>query len=302
MSALMYSIDQVAQELGMADIVLIRLSQTFKIPAMAYQQNSPLPYKGDLIFSMPDIRRLRYIQDEIQRGKPLKVIQHELQQKKSSPIQEVQDRIEQSKFLSALQYLHRSSAVSSKQPKALPKESQQPQNAHPVATEKTIIKPTPHIKPMTEVAEESFDRYKHREVAKTPVLRNIASQLQPQTTEKKRRPLNKKLYTPSSCKPIDKKSLSALFPVHPNPSQSLSNLAWALNDNHTHNHTQLPNTTTPKTTPPTQPLNPSNQWPTQALRTEKTPSNSPFRGSMPISQSARDLAASFQQRKKSSSA
>lgn len=155
--SLMLDFDATAQELGMADVVLMRLCQTFKIPQAAFTQTTGLspvsmPYKGDLIFSRLDIHHLKTIRDAIERGTPIKVIKQQFNPK-GATANSIQHQLEQSKFLSALHYLEAKTS---------------PDTRAQVVAE---------IKPPEEAAKQSFDRYKHREQPQAPVMKTIAKQV-----------------------------------------------------------------------------------------------------------------------------
>lgn len=174
--ALMYNFEQAAQKLDVADAVLFRLCQTFKIPHAFFQNstgNQPvsMPYKGDFIFSLPDIQKLQTIRNAIERGTPIKHIKDQLLNKPQSGIETLHTRIEQSKFLATLHYLEQQDKS------ATTSEKKDLQNK--TRTQKV----TPQIKSIEDVAQEAFNRYKHRENIQKPMLKTLASQLISNTPE-----------------------------------------------------------------------------------------------------------------------
>jgi hypothetical protein len=68
---LCYSVEEAAQALNLSETVLVRLSQYFKVPAAAYEEVGYLSFKGDLIFSEPDLAFFRQIKERLVAGDTL---------------------------------------------------------------------------------------------------------------------------------------------------------------------------------------------------------------------------------------
>lgn len=71
MTQLCYSLDDAAQALNLSETVLVRLSQYFKIPAAAYEEVGYLSFKGDLVFSEPDLAFFRQVKERLVAGDTL---------------------------------------------------------------------------------------------------------------------------------------------------------------------------------------------------------------------------------------
>ncbi len=78
MADLLYSLDETAEKLGMSETVLVRLSQYFRIPRVAYEKEVHLSFKGELYFTHQDLTFFRQIQNRIVDGESLSEIQAQL--------------------------------------------------------------------------------------------------------------------------------------------------------------------------------------------------------------------------------
>lgn len=102
---LCYSVDEAAQALNLSETVLVRLSQYFKVPAAAYEEVGYLSFKGDLVFSEPDLVFFRRIKECLVAGDTLEQAKQKVSygppaslqsqapptQKKDRPLREIQD-------------------------------------------------------------------------------------------------------------------------------------------------------------------------------------------------------------------
>lgn len=72
-----YELPQAAEQLNMSETVLVRLSQYFKIPALAYEEEGYLSFKGELLFSEPDIRFFKMVKERLMSGATLPQVKQE---------------------------------------------------------------------------------------------------------------------------------------------------------------------------------------------------------------------------------
>jgi hypothetical protein len=72
-----YELPQAAEQLDMSETVLVRLSQYFKIPALAYEEEGYLSFKGELLFSEPDIRFFKMVKERLMSGATLPQVKQE---------------------------------------------------------------------------------------------------------------------------------------------------------------------------------------------------------------------------------
>ncbi len=93
MTDLIYSLEETAQKLGMSETVLVRLSQYFRIPQVAYEKEGYLSFKGELFFTYQDLVFFRQVHDRIVDGDSLSDIKAQIpvldmeRDKPSSPLQ-----------------------------------------------------------------------------------------------------------------------------------------------------------------------------------------------------------------------
>jgi hypothetical protein len=77
---LCYSLDEAAQTLNLSETVLVRLSQYFKVPASAYEEVGYLSFKGDLVFSEPDLVFFRQVKECLVAGDTLEQARQKVRQ------------------------------------------------------------------------------------------------------------------------------------------------------------------------------------------------------------------------------
>ena len=78
MTNLFYSLDEAARELDISETVLVRLSQTLRVPETAYEETGYLSFKGDLSFSDHDISFFRQVKQRLLAGETLEDIKRRI--------------------------------------------------------------------------------------------------------------------------------------------------------------------------------------------------------------------------------
>lgn len=84
MSYLCYSLEEAAQQLGMSETVLFRLSQFLKVPAAAYSEVGYISFKGDLTFNEEDIRFFGQVKDRLLAGETLEDVKNRIRGQQQS--------------------------------------------------------------------------------------------------------------------------------------------------------------------------------------------------------------------------
>ena len=80
MTVVFYNLEEAAEQLKLSETVLVRLSQYFKVPQLAYEQSGYLSFKGDLVFSAQDLAFFAQIKERLVLGESLDGIKDELSQ------------------------------------------------------------------------------------------------------------------------------------------------------------------------------------------------------------------------------
>ncbi len=80
MTVVFYNLEEAAEQLKFSETVLVRLSQYFKVPQVAYEQSGYLSFKGDLAFSEQDLAFFARIKERLVLGESLDAIKEELSQ------------------------------------------------------------------------------------------------------------------------------------------------------------------------------------------------------------------------------
>ena len=71
MTHLCYTLEEAAEKLNLSETVLVRLSQYFKAPKVAYEEVGYLSFKGDLAFSDQDIAFFQQVKERLLAGESL---------------------------------------------------------------------------------------------------------------------------------------------------------------------------------------------------------------------------------------
>jgi hypothetical protein len=77
---LCYTLEEASEKLKLTETVLVRLSQYFKMPRMAYEASGYLSFKGDLAFTESDIEFFRQAKERLLLGESLETVKNRLQE------------------------------------------------------------------------------------------------------------------------------------------------------------------------------------------------------------------------------
>lgn len=77
---LCYTLEEASEKLKLTETVLVRLSQYFKMPRMAYEASGYLSFKGDLAFTESDIEFFRQAKERLLLGESLETIKNRLRE------------------------------------------------------------------------------------------------------------------------------------------------------------------------------------------------------------------------------
>lgn len=86
MTHLCYTIEEAAGKLGLSETVLVRLSQYFKVPKVAYEDVGYLSFKGDLVFSDQDIAFFRQVKERLLAGETLDEVKSRIRPDEAIPV------------------------------------------------------------------------------------------------------------------------------------------------------------------------------------------------------------------------
>ena len=78
MTQLCYTLEEAAEKLNISETVLVRLSQYFKVPSTAYEEVGYLSFKGDLVFTEPDLAFFRRVKEALVAGESLEQVKQKL--------------------------------------------------------------------------------------------------------------------------------------------------------------------------------------------------------------------------------
>ncbi|MEB3287493.1 MAG: hypothetical protein VKJ04_08315 [Vampirovibrionales bacterium] len=157
MSYLCYTLDEAAQQLGMSETVLFRLSQFLKIPEQAYDDVGYIAFNGDLSFSQDDISFFLQVKERLLKGETLENIRQRLRSDDHKP-----PEYPKATLSSAVQAQH--------QPIQHP--------IHPLTPQPQTLHTIESDAPLRQEAEKSFHHYKAKNRAGfNRVFENIADQI-----------------------------------------------------------------------------------------------------------------------------
>jgi hypothetical protein len=103
MTQICYSLEEAAQKLNLSETILVRLSQYFKVPAAAYEEAGYLSFKGDLLFSEPDLAFFRRVKECLVAGDSLEQAKQKVQPPASVSVQPLEKSLETSQAGQELQ-------------------------------------------------------------------------------------------------------------------------------------------------------------------------------------------------------
>lgn len=83
MTHLCYTLEEAARKLKFSETVLVRLSQYFKVPRAAYEETGYLSFKGDLMFSDPDLAFFQQVKERLVAGQSLEEVKRRMRDEKS---------------------------------------------------------------------------------------------------------------------------------------------------------------------------------------------------------------------------
>lgn len=78
MTHVCYSLPEAADKLKLTETVLVRLSQYFKMPRVAYEESGYLSFKGDLVFTEPDLQFFNRVKERLLLGDTLEMVRRHL--------------------------------------------------------------------------------------------------------------------------------------------------------------------------------------------------------------------------------
>jgi len=78
LTSLFYSLDEAARELNISETVLVRLSQTLRVPESAYEETGYLSFRGDLSFTDHDISFFRQVKQRLLAGETLEDVKRRI--------------------------------------------------------------------------------------------------------------------------------------------------------------------------------------------------------------------------------
>lgn len=159
-----YSLEDAAEKLNLSETVLVRLSQYFKVPEVAYEETGFLSFKGDLSFTDRDLHFFREVRERLLAGYNLDQLRAFFSQQAAQQTP-VPEELEEAEPQQAFQTYIDPTAM--KVRPAPPREDE-------------LLTEVDDAQPFQKMAEKTFAKYKniHQPKERTDVLKNLAKGFQ----------------------------------------------------------------------------------------------------------------------------